>query len=90
MGTSIAKGAQSVDGKSQGIMILLCDQWRIVPRDLQLLVKTWHDDPQQNHMLRNRRTLWPTGDFPRQFSEGIKRAGRRSRCPTAFLMLTRN
>lgn len=47
MGTSIAKGAQSIDGKSQGLMILLCDQWRIGPEDLQLLVKTWHKDPRQ-------------------------------------------
>lgn len=47
MGSSLAKGAQSVDGKSQGLMILLCDQWRILPEDLQLLVRTWHDDPRQ-------------------------------------------
>jgi len=45
MGTSIAKGAQSVDGKSHGLMVLLCDQWRIRPEDLQLLVKKWRDDP---------------------------------------------
>ena len=45
MGTSIAKGAQSVDKKSNGIMILLCDQWRIQPQDLKLLVENWHDDP---------------------------------------------
>lgn len=47
MGTSIAKGAQSIDNKSQGLMIILCDQWRILPEDLQLLVKTWHNDPSQ-------------------------------------------
>ncbi len=47
MGTSIAKGAQSVSGKPQGLMILLCDQWRILPEDLQLLVKTWQIDPEQ-------------------------------------------
>jgi len=47
MGTTIAKGAQSVDGTSQGLMILLCDQWRMLPEDLQLLVKTWRTDSSQ-------------------------------------------
>jgi len=41
MGTSIAMGAQSVDDQSQGLMILLCDQWRILPEDLQSLVEEW-------------------------------------------------
>ena len=47
MGTSIAKGAQSVDDKSQGVMVLLCDQWRILPEDLQLLVEKWCSAPGQ-------------------------------------------
>lgn len=47
MATSIGKGAQSVDEGSEGLMILLCDQWRIQPEDLQLLVQTWHNDPTQ-------------------------------------------
>jgi len=45
MGTSIAKGAQSVDKKSLGLMILLCDQWRILPEDLQSLVEKWCSHP---------------------------------------------
>ena len=45
MGSSIAMGARSMDRKSQGLMILLCDQWRLGPEDLQQLVKTWHNDP---------------------------------------------
>ena len=45
MGTSIATGAQSIDDKSQGLMVLLCDQWRILPEDLKLLVEEWCSVP---------------------------------------------
>jgi len=41
MGTSIACGARAVDDASDGLMILLCDQWRILPEDLHLLFETW-------------------------------------------------
>ena len=45
MGGSIAVGTQAVHASSEGLMILLCDQWRIEPEDLQLLVSMWQADP---------------------------------------------
>ena len=45
MGVSIARGAAEISPKSTGLMILLCDQWRIQERDLQTLVKSWQSDP---------------------------------------------
>ena len=45
MGTSIAFGAKAVDDRSDGILILLCDQWQIQAEDLQLLLKAWQTDP---------------------------------------------
>lgn len=44
MGGSIATGAQAVDGEPEGLMILLCDQWRIQANDLRLLLKSWQAD----------------------------------------------
>jgi len=44
MGGSIAVGASTVDKHSNGLMILLCDQWGIQPQDLQQLARTWISD----------------------------------------------
>jgi len=67
MGTSIAKGAQSIDRKSQGLMIVLCDQWRILPEDLQLLVETWHNDPSQIICSATGKRCGPPVIFPIRF-----------------------
>ena len=47
MGGSIALGAAAVSPKSAGLMILLCDQWKIQVSDLQLLAETWQSDPER-------------------------------------------
>jgi len=47
MGISIAKGAAAINPESTGLMILLCDQWRINDRDLQELAETWQSAPGQ-------------------------------------------
>ncbi len=44
MGGSIALGAASVDPQSMGVMILLCDQWRLQAHDLKALAETWQSD----------------------------------------------
>ncbi|HEY5775053.1 MAG TPA: nucleotidyltransferase family protein [Xanthomonadales bacterium] len=41
MGSSIAVGASAISPGSSGVMILLCDQWRIEAQDIQLLADTW-------------------------------------------------
>ena len=47
MGGSIALGATAVSPESAGLMILLCDQWKIQISDLQLLAETWQSDPER-------------------------------------------
>jgi molybdenum cofactor cytidylyltransferase len=47
MGGSIALGATAISPESTGLMILLCDQWKIQVSDLQLLAKTWQSDPER-------------------------------------------
>lgn len=41
MGGSIALGAASIDPQSTGVLILLCDQWRVQAHDLKALAETW-------------------------------------------------
>jgi len=45
LGVSIATGAAEIDQDSGGVLILLCDQWRIGVDDLQSLVSTWRSAP---------------------------------------------
>lgn len=47
MGGSIAQGASAINPESAGLMILLCDQWRIQVSDLQALANTWQSDPER-------------------------------------------
>lgn len=45
LGGSIATGADHISPDSSAVLILLCDQWRILGEDLQALVATWHCAP---------------------------------------------
>ena len=47
MGNSIALGAASVSPWSTGLMVLLCDQWKIQAEDLQKLSDTWLSNPER-------------------------------------------
>ena len=47
MGSSIALGATAISPESTGLMILLCDQWKIRISDLHLLAETWQSDPER-------------------------------------------
>jgi len=47
LGSSIAKGAAEIGPGSSGVLILLCDQWRIQPGDLQTLVSRWRSSPER-------------------------------------------
>jgi molybdenum cofactor cytidylyltransferase len=44
MGGSIALGAASIDPQSLGVLILLCDQWRVQTQDLNTLAEKWRSD----------------------------------------------
>jgi molybdenum cofactor cytidylyltransferase len=47
MGSSIATGASIISPESAGVMILLCDQWRLQTPDLHLIVSTWQSNPER-------------------------------------------
>ncbi len=44
MGASIACGARSLPAELDGVMLFLCDQWRITTADITGLYKTWCED----------------------------------------------
>lgn len=44
MGSSIALGAGEMPQEIDGLLILLCDQWRIEPIDLKEIIKFWKSD----------------------------------------------
>lgn len=45
MGGSIATGTVVICPESTGVMVLLCDQWRLRTSDLQNLAEKWQSDP---------------------------------------------
>jgi molybdenum cofactor cytidylyltransferase len=47
MGASIAAGARAVGQSADGILLMVCDQWRLRPADLARLVTTWRAQPQR-------------------------------------------
>lgn len=44
LGGSIARGADALSPGARGVMVMLCDQWRICRRDLETLLNTWQSD----------------------------------------------
>lgn len=44
MGSSIACGAQNISEEVDGVLITLCDQWRLDGRDLIRLISMWRSD----------------------------------------------
>jgi len=49
LGGSIAIGTRAVNPQSSGLMIVLCDQYRVTAADLQKLVASWHSN--QDHIV---------------------------------------
>jgi len=44
MGSSIAFGVKQVPPEAKGLLIVLCDQWRVDQTDLERLIKAWNTD----------------------------------------------
>ena len=44
MGGSIACGVRSISEQVDGVLVMLCDQWRIETVDLKRVISTWHSD----------------------------------------------
>lgn len=64
MGGSIAAGAAAISPGSAGLLILLCDQWRVQTTDLQTLAKTWQTDPTRITAAETEGNLMPPAIFP--------------------------
>jgi molybdenum cofactor cytidylyltransferase len=44
MGSSINCGVRSMPGGAEGVMVMVCDQWRLEERDLERLYEAWQSD----------------------------------------------
>ena len=64
MGGSIATGAAGINPESRGVMILLCDQWRLQTTDLQDLAEKWQSDPKRIVCAEADGELMPPVIFP--------------------------
>jgi molybdenum cofactor cytidylyltransferase len=64
MGGSIAAGAAGINPESRGVMILLCDQWRLQTSDLQDLAEKWQSDPKRIVCAEAEGQLMPPVIFP--------------------------
>ena len=49
MGGSIARGARYVSNVTDGILVAVCDQWRLSRPDLDRLVESWRAAPKRIH-----------------------------------------
>jgi molybdenum cofactor cytidylyltransferase len=47
LGASIACGTRAIDRESTGVLIILCDQWRVSADDLQQLFNAWRANPER-------------------------------------------
>ena len=45
MGASINCGARALPGGVSGVLLMVCDQWRLQADDLERLVSAWSSDP---------------------------------------------
>lgn len=59
LGGSIAAGARAAGHDMSGLMVLLCDQWRIGADDLRRLLAAWWAEPERIVAAR-----WPGGQGP--------------------------
>ena len=64
MGSSIALGAEAINPESVGLMIFLCDQYRVDSNDLQQLVEAWQFDPDRIVTARSENRPMPPVILP--------------------------
>ena len=72
MGGSIACGAAAASAKTDGLVIILCDQWRINAQDLQKLAATWRSNPERIVVAEADGILMPPVIFPASFLTRLK------------------
>jgi len=75
MGRSIAAGAACICPESSGVMILLCDQWRLQTSDLHLLAETWQSNRQRIVCAQTKSKNMPPVIFPAFFLDRLQALG---------------
>ena len=72
MGGSIAVGASAINPESTGLLILLCDQYRVDAHDLQELVRIWQSDPGRIVAAESEGCMMPPVIFPARCFKQLK------------------
>lgn len=76
MGSSIACGVQNVPGDIDGVMLMLCDQWRVGRNDLSAIITAWKSDISRIYTAswksKNRTVSGPPAIFPRSLIQELK------------------
>jgi molybdenum cofactor cytidylyltransferase len=76
MGRSIATGIAAMPERVRGVLLMLCDQWKLECDDLQQLIKSWNDDPRSAVSAQWGDTSGPPVIFPRaDFSRLLRLKG---------------
>jgi len=73
MGGSIALGAAETCPESTGLMVLLCDQWRVQEKDLRTLAETWQTDPGRIVCAHSNGINMPPVIFPSGCLDGLRK-----------------
>ncbi len=76
LSSSIAKGVSSIAGSTDGVMLLLVDQWQLTKNDLQLIVEAWHKKPDKIIVCtgagkQGQMRMGPPVIFPQQYFEQL-------------------
>ncbi len=75
MASSLAAGVKNLPAEIEGVLIVLCDQWRVELADLQALVRAWNADI--SHLAaacwhdEGRQVIGPPAIFPRALFEEL-------------------
>ena len=64
MGASIAAGVRAISENADGVLIMLCDQWRLEGADLQSLVEAWTNSPDRIATAPGRDRSPASAQFP--------------------------
>lgn len=72
IGGSIAVGAAAINHEATGLMVLLCDQWRIEEQDLTKLARAWQADPTRIVVSEAGGAYMPPVIFPALYVEQLR------------------
>lgn len=73
MGGSIVHGMCEIKNDPEGVLIMLCDQWRIEQQDLNDLVTGWKENPAELCVARWKKSYGPPAIFPRGLFDDLQR-----------------